>query len=602
MAEANKSYAVYGNSGLQTATLIPDLTQAVDSNFLKIEQNVASLNCWQPIFTSDLISENFRQEEYPTSISGDFAQNTEAIVTWEFYLKGWTQLKQIILQYVLGLACNTDPQNTAEGLGYGMALPSCQEQPEYTWLDVLENIDIRIGNNSFSLTKQELHNRYGIKHLALSTKKTHAEACVMANFGLQAAKTSGLIYYQNSFSTLPQPYLAVPTEYSNANKYNYHSVDAYAKYYDHAFTNLAQFDIKGKGTSTGFYYQPKYFSLPICMINSFFAQENTWLPKGLKIAIQVTFANRKKVYAGGMFMPTFSNTTTQTEAQTTKLIINGFATGSLNGFFKNQIKIVYEYSRLKYELGEDLKKMWLERPFLYNYYEWDVYTTVILKANQSTPYIIDFKQNAQRPLDIWIAIRKDEETTYIDRKLNVNGKSLRFNLPAFGLCPVIYQSIKVFINGTEQTYIQSPRLQSDLNQTIADGLTGDDVLNSLIYNKCDKENNLDMATQPLSRQINYDNIYPYQITIAPSNFFQRGTYPVDKGAVNVRLEITPVFLTETGVPLLSNWINYANAKLFVYSRRGAQLTLDASHNCTSVEWPLVVSNNTTVATPTINTN
>ncbi len=604
MAEANKSYAVYGNAGLQTATLIPDLTQAVDSNFLKIEQNVASLNCWQPTFTSNLISETKRQEEFCTSISGDFAYNSQLVANWDFYLKGWTQVKNIVLQYVLALASNTNPNSSETGLGFGMALPSSMEQSEYTWLDILEEMEIKLGNNSYVITSNEIHNRFGIKHLALSTKKTVAEASLMANFGLQAARTSGLIFYEDSYSTIPQPYLALPISLTNSDTYCKFSIDTYGKYYDHAFCNLASTNVYADLPNSQFIYQPKIFSLPLSMTHSFFSQENTWLPKGLRIQIKIIFSDKKINYAGGMSLKAWKTKTTSALGETAKLIINKLAVGSVNGFYPNMMKLIYEYSDLKYEIQEDLKKMWLERPFLYNYYEWDRYVSPILTNTTRPPYIFDFKQNSQRPLDIWIYIRNEGENQQIARYYeSLQNIERPFWLQKYSLTPVIYESIKVFINGQEIYNVANiPFLNLDSTQ-VSDGLTPDDVLNSLIAQKCDNETGLDTSNVPISRQINFDNIYPYRITLAPNNFFQRGTYPVDKGACNVRLEITPRFLTSTAGPgLISSWLNYSNARMFIYARRGAQLTLDASHNCTNIQWPLVVTNNTTVATPTINTN
>jgi hypothetical protein len=605
MAEANKTYAVIGNNGLQTATLVPDLTQAIDSTFLKIEQNVEKLNCWQPIFTSDLIADNFRQEEFPISTSGNFAQGTDFVVSYDFYLKGWTQLKQIILQYALALNSNSNVGSFA-GSYYGMAVPSSQDQAEYTWLDVIENLDIRIGNNNFTLTNQELHNLYGIKHLALCSAKTIGEAQAMSSFGLNAARTSGLSFTDKNWSDWQMPYLNIPGKYTNSDCWNFKSTDENARYYDHLYTNLSKFDIVS-GLSPAS-YSTKIFALPISMVNSFFNQQDTWLPKGLRIQIQVTFNNNKTYYTGNgetrISRPTTLPTTA--EVKSAGFLINPIASGTTNGIFPTSLKVVYEYSQLRYEIQESLNKLWLQRPFVYNYYEWDVYKTD-LPLGSSAPYTIDFKQNSQRPLDIWICVRNTKRENFMygaitnTANIDTTNNVTRFQVKKFGLCPVVYQYIKVFINGREIINNDITQITSALSSPPGDGLTSDDVINALIYESCDLETNNIQAPRQLSKTINFDNIFPYQITLSPSNFFQRGTYPVDQGAVNVRIELNCTFVAQTGGLLSPTW-PYAGATLFVYSRRAAQLTLDASHVCTQVSWPLVVSNNTAVATPSINTN
>jgi hypothetical protein len=606
MAEANKSYAVVGNNGLQTATLIPDLTQSIDSSFLKIEQNVEKLNCWQPIFTSDLIADSFRQEEFPVSTSGDFRFGTDYVVTYDFYLKGWTQLKQIVLQWALALNVNSNVSGTAATQFYGMAVPSSQDQSDYTWLDVIQNLDIRIGNNNFMLTNQELHSLYGIKHLALASTKTLGEAQAMSSFGLNSARTSALSFTEKSWSDWQFPYLNIPGRYTNSDCWNFKSTDENAKYYDHFYTNLSKFDngITGILPTS---YSTKIFALPISMVNSFFNQQDTWLPKGLRIQIQITFDNNRTYYTGNGETKISKAGPTEVEVRSAGFLINQLASGTLSGLFPTSLKCTYEYSNLRFEIQENLNKLWLERPFVYNYYEWDVYKTD-LPAASNPPYIIDFKQNSQRPLDIWICVRNTKRNDFmysaITNAANTNpvNNSTRFQIKKYGLCPVVYQSVKIFINGRE--YINNDLLGTT-NQTIlpGDGLSCDDVINALIFESCDQESTQTSSStiRPLSRAINFDNVYPYQITIAPNNFFQRGTYPVDQGAVNVRIELNCTFVAPTGAVLSPTW-PYAGATLFVYSRRAAQLTLDGSHQCVQVSWPLVVSNNSAVATPSINKN
>lgn len=601
MAEANKSYAVVGNNGIQTATLIPDLTQAIDSTFLKAEQNAEKLNCWQPIFTSNLISESLRQDEFPVSASGNFASNTDYVISWDFYLKGWTQMKHVILQYQLALNLIEEPGDL-HGVFQGMAVPSTQDQSEYTWLDVLDKLDIKIGNNNFMLTNQEMHNHYGMKHLALCTTKSPAEGAIMANFGLNSARTSARMFPPRAWSSLEQPFLNIPNRFTNSDLWGYKSIDENARYYDHAFCAVSKYPNRLLIEEN---YCTKIFALPLSMVNSFFAQQDTWLPKGTRIQIQITFNNKRAYYTGnGVAKLSRPLPPTVLDTRSTAMRIASEAKGSLNGIFPQQTRIVYEYSNLRYEIQDTIKKLWIERPFLYNYYEWDVYKLNLVEF-QGSPYIVDFKQNSQRPLDIWLSVRNIKNIDgFVDSfnpvATDVNHDRTRFQFKSFGLMPIIYRGVKVFINGREIINFEADKTQLN-GGNIGDGLTPDDVINALIFEKCDQEKGAD-ACRPLSRAFNFDNIYPFQITLAPNNFFQRGSYPVDQGAVNVRLELDLCFLDPTSARLYSQGVPYPESTLFVHSRRPAQLTFDSSHEVTQISWPLVVSNNTTIANSSINTN
>ncbi len=431
----------------------------------------------------------------------------------------------------------------------------------------------------------------------------------MSQFGLNASRSAGLIHWRTKdFNAFYQPYNMLPSDTNNAQKGSLFSTDSNCNLYDHYFGNVASANVAEPTSAvTGI---TKLFALPLSMINTFFNQPDTFLPKGLNINIKIVWKNTKTVHLGGDSINSFITTTPAVAKCSAVYIKHADSVYSDFGFVKNACKILYDYSILKEDSDDALRKLWITKPFVYNFYEWKRYVVPQIKSTTDGNVILDFYQNSQRPLDIWFTCVNMGDGTPTSNIANLNGSNQSGFVTSyrFGQCANhIWKKINIFINGR----LVKENFYEDANSSLffanqkryMNCLTSNDVLNAIEYSNCDKEK-LNYELNTVGQTFQFDNISPYHIILSPSTFFQRGTYPVDQGAVNVRIEMQIACLGDSGTVVANPNRNFLNgvAQIIVYSRQSAQLTLDSSHSVTEVQWPAIISNNTNILTRTINTN
>jgi hypothetical protein len=337
---SNRSYAIYGDGGVTSATLIPSLNAiANQGKILQVYKDTNQFKTWQNIILQDTLSEFVPWTERPTTVNVNRSDplSTTGVAFWKIQLNGITDMTKIALQLPLSLSFTTTSANNYQW--------SSMVQGEYALLDCITRLTVRIGNNSIVVGREEMSTTFGLKHQAVTKKKTPTKAALLAQFG--ACYSNGFLATAGVGSSSIDP----ASDWQNA-------------YLGAQATGVVD----------------KSFAFCLGDVVPFFDQADTYLPKGTPLEIQLEWAPPLSAFIG---MAPSDNI-------------------RFNGVRWNGLAIQYNYHLLTQDSQNIFNVKWVSQPLLYNYLTSALYTF----QGQPTMdvYTLPILNNIQRPTEITISV------------------------------------------------------------------------------------------------------------------------------------------------------------------------------------------------------
>lgn len=573
---SNSSYAIYGDAATQNATIVPNLASIADGDAFQVVSSLDHLQTWQKYILENNVYQSTTREEYPQQTSGStlFTQ----VFTWEFRTFGFVDLNKMIIE----IPTNFTVAPTLH------TLPELEKHKsvEYAFMDLIQDIQIFIGENSFRLNNSAMTSIQGLKFNMVQTKKTRSRDRLLAKNGFPTPSNfcgsyaTNLAVPANAFGAgVPTAIvnLALPLPLTQIAPIMLDTTDNLKSIVANIFGPIFS-SVSVNSTCNSL------VTFALADIISFFNMDNSYLPKETKIKIILSTRTPAPYFVDA----------------------NGLVTVGASAFIPNlPPKIVYNAIQLQEGITKEFNSRWIARPLCYNYLKWD--RVQIPFDGVTTKFTQNILYNQQRPLQLVLVPQLqdvnafDNGTYFLPNDIaNVASSAL---IVGTGIAPgFLFTYIRVYANGI-LIYDHKNELASVTLSRVANGYnTGKSYIDSIqreenenkdIYQR-NENATLDMTFEPR----------PYVINLAIGEFFKRGLYPTDQGPITLRLEYQVNFTLNTAANM---GISYTQAVpssfvLQCYYKYPAQVLIDSSQNVTEVQWPAVAINDKPYISQTINTN
>ena len=538
MQTANYNYSVYGDSNITRATINTNLNSIPDQG-VTVKSDLNDLNVWQGINLNDLFYTRQFVQQQAFSITNDDT------VEFDFTLPGFVHMKQIGIDFQLLLKYFT------------IFKASSKPQGSFTFMDVIKNIEIRIGNNSFRPSTVDMEQIMGMKVHAQRKIRNLEESKAVASWG--NLYSNGVIFDKTEVGESPI------YKFTNAN-----GIDGIKDFYDRIHTDCRQY-LNGAPAATQEYVglTPVNMYLGLNEICPFFNQ-NSYLPSGTPINIKI-FANR--LQSGKyQFVSGRDN------------LIDGDIISEINQPMINMSKTMlsFFYYIVKDDARTNFDNMWLSRPLMYNYFYWRVQELKLDSIN--TIYTMYLEPGTQVPLELIFVVKKKYDTnnvaSLLDGFANFNNSNA---------CGYKFEYIRIKENGREREKFEPlSQTQYPMNETYSQ-TTINNIANAKVNNDVYPWNTA------LSSMTGGMQSIPFSVVLSPDKYYNQGVYPTDYGASNLTIEFK-ISTIKTNVALSSDY------SIQVYKIYPGQASLNSSYRFIQAEWPVVMTTSGPKITETFNTN
>jgi hypothetical protein len=556
MLGAQRSNAIYGETGTQNATVVPDLGAISDGAHLTVTSDSEQFNLHQVLHLNDSYYDTKTEEVYAS-------QMTPGNVVIQGSTMGFVNMKGMFLE----IDCSFSSVGTAIfGPGhqhFGVPANYNQNddltraywnliQAEFAFLQPFNRIQISMGENNQIIQRQQMNSLPHLRQIARDNVVEGQLAAHYTQLGLPASRTLR----------------SVPLTYSNF----------WANLSDIPLDIRAQWDsmIKSLSFNTGSQVWQGKFTIPLSMINSLWNQD-AFLPPGLKYRIELDYNPglveiMRALPDGGTSTPGY---------------------GALFMTLNTNNRLVYRSHMLRQPLQKQLNLTWLKNPLLYNYETYELKeeafdgTNIVIRTNIAI--------SQQRPTQIFFKVLGPNTINTLTEVSPVSSNQVlsTTTFPS-GTCPARFSDVKIIVAGRENYFLRSLVNQTQNNQLFLKD--GTDVLNSWTNTSCYVDNGVGsrMNTSRMSGLVSEGNILV--VNMNPGDIQQHGRMSTDQGAVVINVELTVVQTIGVKVPFPNTY------RLVMYKKLPEQMQIDAAKNVTIISWPAVVANNGYAIANTFNSN
>ena len=548
---ASNSRAVTGDVNAQTATIVPTLSEAADSQNLVVSADTSVLNKNQVLKLDDTFYETITNEVWPQQLQDGKVAIAGTTMGWMDTQKCFIEIP-FTTQFATSGTVATDMVTPD---GNGERPPSAYDwndfaQPEFHMLRPIRRFQVFLGENNVSIQRAQMNFRENFPVIIYDKKYHRNDYPMLSSLGfpisigshaLQVPAGGNATQINNRISTLNP-------EFCNARRL--------------AFMSMNRIRRNG-GVS--------YLVVPLYCLNSFF-RENQYLPPGLKFRFEMEY------------------TTGSVEIQRTSVTSTTQGVNSWGITYNNQIRFNAFAYILRAGTQEQINRNWITNPFLYNY---TTYEYLERKTNGSSlTYYENICISQQRPTDIIIRVLNEGTNGLL---ANIAGGNLySYNLA--GVPGVCIHDIKINIAGRLQYHFRNADLITDQNQQWAGGQMDmvDALMNTANNDTWRNVNEEEYLVQPQTRTLSESGYCV--ISIQPGNMQSIGNYSTDQGAVSVQIELNICMNDKQRSPLPSTF------KIVIYKKLTEQIAIDANKNVQIIQWPAVKSNSGYVVQQTFNMN
>lgn len=629
---SSRSNVIYGDSSVQTATLVPTLTQGADGNSLKVTAEPDNLNMYQSLNLQDLFYDTRISRDYPQSVSNNIIAFVGTTQNWQLWSETFLELEATItFDIVAGVSATAGNVNALPDIhrladsnhaGKIMTDFGYMNQPEFCFLQPIRRVEIKMGANNQVIGRYPMNYLYGILLNCKDKEYNNETKDIYTNFGLPYARA----YYTNQLNgeqgaanptagttLLPCTGRTYQTEIKDL-------LDAWnAKIKDVYATACQNYVAAGNLFSTGATPAPTTlsqnikFAIPLNFLNSALDTPG-YFPPGVPFRIEIEY-NPNKIEIMNSY--TVASTGTAT---------GGFGAGlpgtpNVSNIAPTVVSIAYtglnsvlhrREHMLRQPSQEKINVDWIRKPFLYNYETYEYYEFPVLAGQSFFKQEIAISQ--QRPTMLYFTIINTGLTTPGNYTMTFNGaaatNSNRVVLRHYpnAVCPGFRLSeLKVYISGRQNYYLRTEYLNAGKTQFTTSGtvyqniVTGCDGKILDATNACERITNAHVYQESFDTNMCKTNSFNmvegsmYVVSINPGDVQKKSYISSDQGAAVVQCEF---FLTDA----LNNTITASNYVVRVYKKLPEQFQLDAQKNITTISWPAAVADNKYIIPATYNLN
>lgn len=548
--QASRTAAIYGDANAATATVVPTITEAADSQNLTVSADTSVLNKNQILNLDDTFYETITNEVFPQQLADGKLAIAGTTMGWIDTQKCFLEIP-VKISYTAGTNLNNQMTTFDGELINYKEVSGWEEwtQPEFNMLRPIQRFSVYLGENNVAVQRAQMNFAQNFPIIIYDRKIHSSDYPMYASVGMPIA--TGSCFTQNkdaNGATRTWGLTQINKEYSQC-------------------FSRAWFDRNRRRNLAGI----SYLTVPLYFLNSFF-RENQYLPPGLKFRFEME-------YNPGVVEIMRSSVQAQTE-------------GKDLWFCQYQKDVRFNAFAYILRAGtqEQINRTWITQPFLYNYI---TYEYLERKLNgTSVTYYENIAISQQRPTDLIIRVVNESGDGY----LNNAAQNMLFSYKDAGLPGVIIHDIKINIAGRLQYYFRNmDQLGDQKNQWTGGAVNMVDALmqtaNKDTWRNLNEE---EWLVQPQTRSIN-QSMYTV-ISIQPGNMQSIGNYSVDQGAVSIQLEINLSMNDKVRTPIPTG------NKLVIYKKLTEQLAIDGNKNVQLIQWPAVKSNSGYVIQQTFNMN
>lgn len=548
---AGNSRAVIGDTNAQTATIVPTLSEAADSQNLVVSADTSVLNKNQVLNLDDTFYETITNEVWPQQLQ-------EGKIAIAGTTMGWLDTQKCFLEIPFRTTFTTvgtvpadmlTPDSLGERPSNTYENWSEYTQPEFHMLRPIRRFQVFLGENNVSVQRAQMNFAQNFPTIIYDRKYNRNDYNIISALG----------YPISIGSHASQSAAGGTATFINA------GVSKIRQEYNDERKN-AFFSMNRTRNNNG----KSYLVVPLYCLNSFF-RENQYLPPGLKFRFELEY------------------TTGAVEIQRSsiKATTEGVNTWSIS--YEQDIRFNAFAYILRAGTQEQINRNWITNPFLYNY---TTYEYLERKMNgTSQTYYENICISQQRPTDIILRVVNEGANGLLTTPPGINYVYNNAGVPG-----IAFHDIKINIAGRLQYHFRNADLITDGAQQHSGGMPNmvDALMNTASNDTWRNANEEEFLVQPATRGIKESNWCV--ISIQPGNMQSIGNYSTDQGAVSVQMEINITMNNKERTPLPST------LKLVIYKKLTEQLAIDANKNVQIIQWPAVKSNSGYVVQQTFNMN
>ena len=491
-----------------------------------------------------------------------------AEASYKFRLEGVTKLKDITLDYVLGI----NALNVGNASNRGIQAIDKFTQTEYALLDYIQEIRVYLGNDSNPvIINTGMTFTSAIKRWAQSIPKSETEAKIAGQFGFSNSITRGQVINQSN-----TPELEGMVGYQEVVQYK-----AFKALMDPFLKQIVE--TKDPNIAANHIAKKLRCSVPLWLICPFFCQEEVFLPRNLPIQIDIKFRQLLTDY----------NLRTRPQYSTFGQIEVSDQFGLNLSLTTDETipTITYHYNVTNFDTS--LNNSMALQPIRYNFFSFQHKRFVLNRSVNKVE--TNFNQNQVVPLELWVdmEINDTRSTSFGTYIYPVPSPSIKqWGIKKYSPIAFYIESFEAQANGKTLR-----KWDSQLSSTniIKFGVNSDVIMDSMD----EVRNNSDLSTQNRLSRAGYLNGLStsyYRINLANGTLFKRFMRPNVDGITNLTFEMT---FKGYGNFELSQYrtINGANDNpydesrdnfvCFLWLKYVTQLLIDSDFNIVLVDAPTI---------------
>ena len=450
--------------------------------------------------------------------------------------QGWVRLRDMVLQTNVSFNFAGSFANSAFALGPSFIPLGQWVQPEFALLQPIIRVTIKLGENNQAIIREEMCMADALRLCTLDCQLSIKDKYAVAHLGVPFS-----VGYFN-ITDLTQ----TGGTYSNGT-YAITAKGPWPNECDSSYDEW-RYSIRYVGSAN----PVVAMAIPLFMLNSFF-QQDAFLPEGINFNIEIEYSNTAHNIA-------YNNTVLSTN-QGTNIQYTAFQV-TYNGSWSMQ----YRANKLKKELDNKIRNLWVTRPLQYNYESFQPVT--ILGDGITTKFDVELAINQQRPLQLWFRCQTNTSAYSTKATTSSGTTTAGFPYPLIGFGNATAPGLRInrvqlFING-EMKY------QYDFSDTGLIGMPFDKATleSSLAFHNQYKQMNRDNYV--FSSPMSYVWGQPFVLTINPGDYLNTGYIATDTGSVTARMIVELGFLDNLPLP--------TDHKVVIYKKYPIQLQIDSSKN------------------------
>ena len=582
------STALLGNANTQMATIVPNIQSAADNSQLIVESSITGLNNRQPLTLDNTFDSTYVSEQYATTITNGNVSITGA-------LPGHVKAKDLMIEFGIqpqfAFANEYDGAKSMFLVSGGTNFNLNDEtqfakwiQRPFAMLEGLIQVQFSVGNNNQLLGRQQLTYNDGITFAAQAQKHTDNDIWTVAQAGLPKGRNIGYSFKGNA--TYPKNSAQTENTILPNNFFTGQSTIAeeWRRFWSATVKDMYKWwCLKQEFPSS---YIEMRWAVPLRLICHALnmSYEDTYLPPGLKYRLQVQYKTDPQ-----LIMQTINPVFDSSGAPNRD---------TLSMTFTNNIRLVFKHHVLTQSEQEAFNREWLTRPLLYQYRTFEAYDKTL--TGSETVFNETIATSQQAPARIFIGIMYTgtspstlqfpitKFTRYNDTPDTQGGLTVYPNQPV----PCLIENLYVNFNGRAILEYKRPIASSNshhYNSVLPDA-------NMLINNRI----NSVVMTNGNDKCYGEVNGYSLEeagyfvVNLNTGDINQNRFYSTDRGAVTISVNAT--ITTPWGTPFPVGY------KLRIWKELPEQIRLDAAGNIEIVQWPAIVTQNSTSIVSTFNRN